>query len=98
MPRSPRRLEEDQYGSSGYYWKTTKHEKHQIHYILLRHADTPNNEDSILAVNKTYIICEQTCENNAKYILELLKGLMVQVETRVPRQIQFLKLGRQILR
>lgn len=31
-------------------------------------------------------------------ILELLKGLVVQIQTRIPCQIQLLKLGRQIFR
>lgn len=35
-------------------------------------------------------------ENND--ILELLEGLVVQAETRVSRQVQLLKLGRQIFR
>lgn len=42
--------------------------------------------------------CTLSQQKYANYILELLKGLVVQIQTRISCQVQLLKLGRQIFR
>lgn len=42
--------------------------------------------------------CTLGQQKHANYILELLEGLVVQIQTRISRQVQLLKLGGQIFR
>ena len=108
MPRSTKRLEADQYGSSGYYWKTTEHEGDHKCCIMARHTNAYRlNIYDLFRKTKSQLVKIRGCShtNRSKDVqqghrdlLELLEGLVVQVETRVSSQVELLKLGGQVLR